>query len=90
MVLWILGQASVVSFLVSALKSIPYVGQHPKLVAGFLNLVLSWFVTIILPIPEELKNGLVVLLNALIAQLAASGVYEHVTKPARTMMRGVK
>ena len=78
LLLWLLGQGVVVSQVVDLLKRLPFVANHPKLVAGILNLlaVLAASYLNIAGLGEALSGFLLAIIAGLASAAASVASYE--------------
>lgn len=73
----LLGQGPIISFLVSAMKKIPYVASHPKVVVAALNTIVALIAGV-----SVCGLNLEQIVLQVIAGFAGSALtYEYVTKP---------
>lgn len=74
---WLLGQGPIVSFLVQALKRIPWVAAHPKETVAALNVVAT-LVTGVAFCGLDFQNLILQLITGISSSVAT---YELITKP---------
>lgn len=77
--LWILGQSTVITLIVNALKRNPWVASHPKATAAILNTVTA--LAAIYGVGVLPGGTLVTFLEAVSAAFASVGFYEYAVKP---------